>query len=142
MTDTTQDTTTESKPTGYQLIGGEAGVRRLVKRFYELMDIRPEAQGIRAMHPPSLAGSEEKLFMYLTGYLGGPDLFVAKYGHPRLRARHLPFSIGASERDQWLDCMRQAIDETIELPALRTALLKPITDLADWMRNKPEVDTE
>ncbi|MRR50950.1 MAG: globin [Rhodocyclaceae bacterium] len=122
--------------TAYQLIGGEAGIRALVKRFYELMDTLPEAYGIRKIHAADLSGAEEKLFMYLSGWLGGPQLYVEKFGHPRLRARHLPFAIGEEERDQWLLCMRQAMAETIADPKLRAALDKNISDLADFMRNK------
>ncbi|MCK9283610.1 MAG: group II truncated hemoglobin [Rhodocyclaceae bacterium] len=124
--------------TPYQLIGGEAGVRRLVKKFYETMDTLPEAYGIRKLHPQDISGSEEKLFMYLSGYLGGPNLFIEKFGHPRLRSRHLPFAIGTAERDQWLLCFRQAIDEVIDSAPLREALWKPIADLADFMRNQAE----
>lgn len=122
--------------TAYELMGGEAGIRALVKRFYELMDTLPEAYGIRKIHAADLSGAEEKLFMYLSGWLGGPQLYVEKFGHPRLRARHLPFSIGAEERDQWLLCMRQAMTETIADPKLRAVLDKNISDLADFMRNK------
>lgn len=126
------------KSTPYQAIGGEAGVRRLVNRFYELMDSLPETYEIRQIHPENLDGSAEKLFMYLSGYLGGPSLFIEKFGHPRLRARHLPFSIGTQERDQWMRCMQQAAEEQITEPALRQALLKALGDLADHMRNRDE----
>lgn len=122
----------------YDMMGGEAAVRALTRRFYELMDTLPEAWEIRQLHPESLAGSEEKLFMYLSGYLGGPNLFIEKFGHPRLRARHLPFPIGTRERDQWLMCMRQALEDTgVTLP-VRQALMKALSDLADFMRNKAE----
>jgi hemoglobin len=124
--------------TPYERIGGEAGVRALVSRFYQLMDELPEAYGIRRLHPPDLAGSEEKLFMFLSGWLGGPPLFASRYGHPRLRARHLPFAIGRAERDQWLLCMNQALEEQVADPALRAPLYKAIADLADHMRNRPE----
>ncbi len=127
---------TDTKPTAYALIGGEAGVRTLVRRFYELMDTLPEAYAIRKLHPADLAGSEEKLFMYLSGWLGGPNLFVEKFGHPRLRARHLPFAIGGVERDQWMLCMRQAMEETVQDPALRRALDKALGEIADFMRNR------
>lgn len=122
--------------TAYELIGGEAGIRALVKRFYELMDTLPEAYGVRKLHAADLSGSEEKLFMYLSGWLGGPQLYVEKFGHPRLRARHLPFAIGEEERDQWMLCMRQAMADTIPDPKLRAALDKNLADLADFMRNK------
>lgn len=122
--------------TAYELIGGEAGIRALVKRFYELMDTLPEAYGVRKLHAADLSGSEEKLFMYLSGWLGGPQLYVEKFGHPRLRARHLPFAIGEEERDQWMLCMRQAMADTIADPKLRAALDKNLADLADFMRNK------
>lgn len=125
-----------SRATPYESIGGELAVRRLVKRFYELMDTLPEAYGIRKLHPQDLGSSEDKLFMFLSGWLGGPQLFVEKFGHPRLRARHLPFPIGAAERDQWMLCMRRAMAEVIEDQWLRVALEQALSDLADHMRNR------
>ncbi|MDB5754700.1 MAG: hemoglobin-like protein, partial [Massilia sp.] len=86
----------------YDVIGGEQRLRELVDRFYDLIELEPEFAGIRALHPPAMDGSRDKLFMFLSGWMGGPDLFVERHGHPRLRARHLPFAIGSSERDQWL----------------------------------------
>jgi hemoglobin len=124
--------------TPYTMIGGEATLRRLVRRFYELMDTLPEAYGIRKLHQPSLAGAEEKLFMYLTGWLGGPQLYVEKYGHPMLRARHLPFPIASGEAEQWMLCMRQAMAEVIEDEALRTSLDKALGNLALHMRNRAD----
>ncbi len=122
--------------TPFARIGGEAGLRSLVKRFYELMDTLPEAYGIRKLHQPDLSGAEEKLFMYLCGWLGGPQLYVEKYGHPRLRARHLPFPIASDEAAQWMLCMRQAMAETIADEALRKGLDKALADLALHMRNR------
>ncbi|HZV54087.1 MAG TPA: group II truncated hemoglobin [Rhodocyclaceae bacterium] len=127
---------TEPAITPYQRIGGERAVRALVHRFYELMDTLPEAYGVRKLHPKDLSGSEEKLFMYLTGWLGGPQLFVEKFGHPRLRSRHMPFAIGDTERDQWMLCMRQAMAEQIDDATLRAALDTALADLADFMRNQ------
>ena len=101
MTDNSDDAT-PSQPTAFELVGGEARVRALVDRFY---DLEPEFAGIRALHPPSLDGSRDKLFWFLCGWLGGPDHYIDRFGHPRLRARHLPFAIASSERDQWLRCM-------------------------------------
>lgn len=124
--------------TPYDILGGEAGLRRLVHRFYQLMDTLPEAWEIRRLHPENLAGSEEKLFMYLSGYLGGPSLFIEKFGHPRLRARHLPFGIGVAERDQWLMCMQLALEEQEVDAGMRDALFKALSGLADHMRNRPE----
>lgn len=123
--------------TAYDLMGGEPTVRAIVNRFYELMDTLPETYGIRKMHAADLAGSKEKLFMFLTGWLGGPQLYVEKFGHPHLRARHLPFAIGGSERDQWMLCMRTALQENIADAALRESLTKSLADLADFMRNQP-----
>jgi hemoglobin len=125
-----------SKPTPYDLIGGEATVRALVRRFYQLMDTLPEAYEIRKLHPDDLGGSEEKLVMYLTGWLGGPQLYVEKFGHPRLRGRHMPFAIGSTERDQWMLCMREAMAEHIADETIRAKLDKALSDLADFMRNR------
>lgn len=127
----------QEQVTLYEAIGGEATVRRLVKRFYELMDTLPEARACRAIHPPSLERSEQKLFEYLTGWLGGPQLYIEKYGHPMLRRRHFVAPIGAAERDGWLICFERAIGEAVPHPALREAVLVPVRQLAEHMQNKP-----
>ena len=122
--------------TPYQMLGGDAGVRRLVDRFYALMDEIPEYHGIRRLHPQELSTSAEKLYMFLSGWLGGPPLYMEKHGHPMLRARHLPFSIGIAERDQWLACMDQAMTETGVDPVLHERLNQSFFQTADWMRNR------
>lgn len=122
----------------YAELGGDAGVRRIVERFYDLMDTVPEYHGIRKLHPQDLASSREKLHLFLSGWLGGPPLYVEKYGHPMLRARHLPFAIGSAERDAWLACMLQALEDSGVEENLRAALLKAFYGTADWMRNKPD----
>ena len=123
-------------PTPFEQMGGEAGIRRLVDRFYDLMDSAPEAATIRALHATSLKASREKLFMFLTGWTGGPPVYVETHGHPRLRMRHFPFSIGARERDEWLWCMDRALDEHEMPDELRAALRGKLHALADHMRNQ------
>ena len=125
-------------PTPYEQIGGGEALRRMVDRFYDLMDTVPEYYGIRKLHPQDLAGSRDKLFMFLSGWLGGPGLYVERFGNPMLRARHLPFSIGVAERDAWLACMLQAMGDAGIEPALREALMKAFFGTADWMRNQSE----
>ncbi len=120
----------------FETIGGEQALRLLVDRFYDLMDVRPEAAGLRALHPEDLTESRNKLFWFLVGWSGGPQMYVERFGHPRLRARHLPFPIGESERDQWLSCMGQALEETIPDAEARTQLTRNFMHLADFMRNK------
>ena len=123
-------------PTPYALIGGDAKVRELVDRFYDLMDFEPAYRELRAVHGSTLESAREKLYQFLSGWLGGPPLYTDKYGHPMLRARHLPFAIGDRERDQWMACMRQAMEE-IEVPqGLRPGLAQAFQRTADWMRNK------
>jgi len=124
-------------PTPYEQLGGDAGVRRLVERFYALMDSEPGFAGIRRLHPPDLSMSTEKLYLFLSGWAGGPPLYVQKYGHPMLRARHLPFAIGEAERDQWLACMNRAMEETGVPEVLRLQLGGSFFKTADWMRNRP-----
>lgn len=129
--------TSSSGPSPFDQLGGETGVRTLVDRFYDLMALEPEFAGIRALHPVLLDDSRDKLFWFLCGWLGGPDLYVQRFGHPRLRARHLPFPIGASERDQWLVCMARAMSD-LEVPQpLFDRLLEAFHGTADWMRNRP-----
>lgn len=121
----------------YNIIGGEARLRELVDRFYDLMELEPEFAGIRAMHPTPLDSSRDKLFMFLSGWMGGPDLFVESFGHPRLRARHLPFAIASAERDQWLRAMGWAMEDIGIDEDLRMRLMQSFYQTADWMRNTP-----
>jgi hemoglobin len=120
----------------YEAIGGDATVKALARRFYELMDTLPEAARCRAIHPADLSGSEQKLYDYLTGYLGGPPVYVEKHGHPMLRRRHFMAEIGPQERDEWLLCFRRAMDETIENEKLRAIIWPPIERLAHHMQNR------
>jgi hemoglobin len=120
----------------YERLGGAQAVRELVDRFYELMDTLPEAKRIRDLHPADLSGSRDKLFKFLSGWLGGPQLYMEEYGHPRLRARHLPFPIGAAERDAWLLCMGRAFAEMDMEDLLRNHLLQSLRKTADHMRNR------
>ncbi len=132
------DSNTLPVTTPYDEIGGEPTVRALVTRFYQLMDDLPETYGIRKMHAEDLSGSAEKLFLFLSGWFGGPQLYVERFGPPFLRARHLPFSIGTSERDQWMMCMTQALEETIADNDLRARLHDSFAALANHMRNRAE----
>lgn len=130
----------ESQRTLYESLGGDAGVRALVREFYRLMDTLPEAQGIRKLHPESLDSSEEKLYMFLSGWTGGPQLFIDKYGdkygHPRLKMRHFPFAIGQSEADQWMLCMEQALKNVGVSEPVTHHLTSAFRKLADHMRNR------
>lgn len=121
--------------TVFEAIGGEAPLRRLVDAFYDRMDRQPEYAGIRALHPPQLSGSRDKLFWFLCGWLGGPDHFVERFGHPRLRARHMPYRIGIAERDQWMSAITQAMAECELDVALQRRLAASFANTADWMRN-------
>jgi len=133
----------EDKPPGnppfetpFAWIGGESQVHALVDRFYDLMDLEPDYAALRAAHGTELANAREKLKMFLTGWLGGPQRYTEQFGHPRLRMRHMPFSIGIAERDQWVACMDQAMQETHVVAALRTRLKDSFMQTADWMRNR------
>ncbi|UDF03211.1 group II truncated hemoglobin [Asticcacaulis sp. AND118] len=120
----------------YQAIGSAKGVAALCRRFYHLMDTLPEAARCRAIHPDDLSGSEAKFYDYLTGYLGGPPVYVEKHGHPRLRSRHFGAEIGPQERDEWLLCFNRALDETVANPALCDLIREPVERLAFHMQNK------
>jgi hemoglobin len=132
------DQGTGSGATAYSLIGGAESIRQLVDRFYDLMELEPAYAVIRQLHPVDLSASRDKLYLFLTGWMGGPDLYQEKYGHPKLRARHLPFPIGSSERNQWLDCMQRAMDEVAIDEGLKARLHESFFATADWMRNKPD----
>jgi hemoglobin len=130
------DDTSIDKPTAYEMLGGDEVVHALVERFYDLMDLEPAYAALRAVHPPALQSARDKLYWFLSGWLGGPDHYISRFGHPMLRARHLPYPIGIRERDQWLACMEQAMAETGIEPAIRIRLAESFAGTADWMRNK------
>jgi hemoglobin len=121
--------------TPYEGLGGADAVRRLVDRFYDLMDELPETHGLRQLHPTDLTGSRQSLFEFLSGWFGGPPLYIEKKGHPRLRMRHMPFAIGPAERDQWMLCMRTALDEQVGDEALHQGVLNAFVQMADHMVN-------
>ena len=133
-----------SKQTFFELLGGENGVeqvaiqkiRQLVETFYDVMDADPKAATIRQLHPADLTSAREKLFMFLTGWTGGPQLYIERYGHPRLRARHMPFSIGDTERDEWMYCMVTAMHKMQLEEKLMQKLAEQLYGVADFMRNK------
>jgi hemoglobin len=123
-------------PTPFERIGGEGEVRALVDRFYDLMDLEPPYAALRALHPAVLDGSRDKLHWFLCGWLGGPNHYIERFGHPMLRARHLPYPIGLAERDQWMACMIQAMEERAIDPGLAQRLTESFFGTADWMRNR------
>jgi hemoglobin len=125
------------RQTIYEAIGGIEKVDELVDRFYDLMALEPTFSELRAMHPLDLSNSREKLKFFLTGWMGGPDIYSPKYGHPMLRARHLPFKIGLKERNQWLGCMYRAMEECGIEGNISDQLEESLFNTADWMRNQP-----
>lgn len=130
QTDNTQ------QPILYDMVGGEEKLRLMVDAFYDFMESDVRFQGIRALHPESLDNARNRLFWFLSGWMGGPNLYIEQFGHPRLRARHLPFPIGESERDQWLQCMALALDHINMEQNLQQRLMQAFYDTADWMRNQ------
>jgi len=122
--------------TAYELLGGEPTLRRLVDRFYELMDTLPECAPIRAMHPADLSESNRLLRLFLIQRFGGPSTYSEERGHPRLRMRHMPFAIGDDEARQWMRCMSQALDEVVEDPKHRQDLKVFFGQVAAFMRNQ------
>ncbi len=122
--------------TPFEQIGGEPAVRALVERFYDLMELEPAYAELRAVHGSDLSDARDKLFWFLCGWLGGPQHYIERFGHPRLKMRHMPFSIGIVERDQWLACMARAMEESSVPADLRERLKGSFFQTADWMRNR------
>ncbi len=125
-----------AKHSVFDRMGGETAIRALVDRFYDLMELESGFTALRSTHGPDLSSAREKLFWFLCGWMGGPQHYVERFGHPRLRARHMPFKIGVQERDQWLACMAQAMHDTQVDPDLAAQLQQAFFQTADWMRNQ------
>ena len=122
----------------FEWIGGEPAVQALVDRFYDLMDLEPAYAQLRSVHGNTLDNARQRLFWFLCGWLGGPQHYTDRFGHPMLRARHLPYAIGTSERDQWLRAMAWAMEDTGIEESLRVRLMESFYQTADWMRNKAD----
>ena len=137
MTTSAQEPQSQATPemTPYERLGGQEAVERLTQKFYQLMDSDKAYQALRAVHGPDLVRAQERLFWFLSGWLGGPALYQEKVGHPMLRARHLPFKIGILERNQWLLCMHQAMTELEVEESFKDQLIQSFFKTADWMRN-------
>lgn len=123
--------------TPYEEIGGDEAVRALADTFYDV--IEEDSPQLRAMLPTSTKNTREKFAMYLSGWLGGPPLYERKWGHPRLRMRHMPFAIGTAEADEWMRCMRTALDRARVSEPLRSFLEDRFGPLTLHMRNRPDV---
>lgn len=121
--------------TPYERLGGATFVRELVDRFYDLMSTQPEAAALLRLHPADLTETRHKFFEFLSGWLGGPQLYVERRGHPRLRMRHLPFAIDQAASEAWMSCMRRALDECVDDTLLREQLRGAFQRTADHMRN-------
>jgi len=120
----------------FEWIGGEEKIQALVERFYDLMDLEPQYAALRAAHGSELDNARQRLFWFLCGWLGGPNHYTERFGHPRLRARHMPYAIGIKERDQWMACMVQAMDDQGVDTELAQRLVQSLFGTADWMRNR------
>lgn len=129
-----------NKQTLFEVLGGQDTIEKIVSRFYLLMDTLPEAKDIRDQHTTDLAEAKEKLVMFLVGWSGGPQLYIEKHGHPRLRMRHMPFKIGEKERDQWLFCMFKALDDCEIADPTKSELKKSFAHIADFMRNQKPIN--
>ena len=122
--------------THYERLGGDEGIRRLVDRFYDVMDSDPDYYGIRKLHPADLSSSRDKLHWFLSGWTGGPQHYTERFGHPMLRRRHFPYAIGDAERDQWMACMQRALRDGGYDAALQVEMLAAFQRTADHMRNQ------
>ncbi len=126
----------------FSYLGGEQGVYELVQHFYDAMEALPEAHDILVMHPQPLSAAREKLYLFLVGWFGGPPLYIKRYGHPRLRARHLPYQIDSAARDAWMRCMNIALEKKIKDEQVRAQISAAFYRMADFMRNKPDAEPE
>lgn len=123
-------------PTPYLELGGGERVESLAETFYDV--IEEQSPTLRSLLPANTANTRRKFYMYLSGWLGGPPLYEEEWGHPRLRMRHAPFPIGRAQADEWMRCMRIAMDQVEIDEPLRSFLNERFGPLADHMRNQPD----
>lgn len=128
-----------SQQSPYQILGDE-GIRQLANAFYDVMDQSIEAETIRSMHAAQMDKIKDKLYEYLTGWMGGPPLYSEKTGTVCLTDPHKPYWIGPNERDQWLACMDEALVRIDASPELIDMLKGPMYQVADTIRNQDTSD--
>jgi hemoglobin len=135
---TTTDVTAEPEveQTPYAMMGGAATVRQVVNRFYDIMDSDPEAARVRAMHANDLSEMRERLFEFLSGWLGGPPLYFQRPDRKCIVSAHRPFAIGERERDEWMMCIRRAMEDCGVPAEVRTLLDKPLLRMCEAFRNR------
>jgi hemoglobin len=127
--------------TAYELLGGADGVRALVERFYDAMsEHEPELARLHTCDPDGRVdrGSRDRFALFLIGWLGGPQDYIAQHGHPRLRMRHARVEVGTHMRDAWLRSMERALDAEGVSGEVRAFLDNRFSDVADFLRNVAE----
>ncbi|MDF2179761.1 group II truncated hemoglobin [Aliiglaciecola sp. CAU 1673] len=134
----TQKDHSDKPSTLYEMVGGEEAVRVLCNRFYDIMESDPKVAALRAIHVEDLAVTRQKFFEFMSGWLGGPALFTEKYGHPRLRARHLHVPVDDKMIEQWLYCMQQALKQCPADEAVKQAVWQNLVPLARHMKNQED----
>ncbi len=121
----------------YDKIGGFEVIDKLVNDFYEIMSTDPVAEDCFATHSGrDIRDSAEKLKYFLSGWTGGPQLYLEKIGHPKLRMRHFPFKIGPKEADQWLYCMRKALAQSSIEPGVQEHLMVAFKNVTDMLSER------
>lgn len=135
-TSTTAHTANSQQSNAFERVGGEKVIKALAHQFYQQMQTLDETQALLAIHRAPIEESEQKLYEFLSGWLGGPNLYQEKHGHPALRARHMPFKVDDTMVEQWLLCMNNAIEMEIAEPQHREAIFQAISTLAKHMRNQ------
>lgn len=121
----------------YDQIGGEEGVRRLVRTFYDLVETEPEGEPLRVMHNEGngLAHAREAQFLFLSGFLGGPQLYVEQFRHSNVKQMHAHLKISDEEAQSWLSCMDKALRKTADEDT-RRPLMQAFTRVAEALKNR------
>lgn len=122
--------------TSYQSAGGEEGIKKLIDNFYDLMGSDPRFSTIYNMHPDDIESSIDKLARFLCGWLGGPKRYQEKFGSISIPAVHQHLSIGTDERDQWLTCMKESIDEQAYETDFKEYLIAQLSIPAEVVRRR------
>jgi hemoglobin len=125
--------------TPFEAVGGEEKIRALVERFYDAMEAEPPLLKLHALDEQGKVSraSRERFALFLIGWLGGPQEYMARHGHPRLRMRHAHVPVDEAMRDAWLRCMRRAMDETGVAGEVREFLEARLVETAEFLRNVP-----